>query len=397
MSTTAKPENTAKETKPVKKKQPTKIGQTFQFLNFFLSLAIIVALGVVGFSGWQKLKQQDSLIHAQQQKLEQALAAQQKTSNLVSEQIAASSRNQTNELNTLKETLAAFLKQNKHARRDWLITEAEYLVKLANHRLILAHDIPTSILALQAADSRLQEVGNPKFIPLRKAIALNIQQLNAVPKIDIVGISAQLDALQLQTESLPFKTPDPQTIKQRNSEASTLSKINSWQQLPAAIWQDLLKLFRIQKHNEAIKPLLMPEQRFFLIQNLKLQLEQARIALLNNQPVIFKDRLEQTQSWITNYFDKQHAITIAVVDSLKKLSTTNITLTLPDISESLTSLQLLQEKNIPTKTKQKTRKKISPRIKIKPLPKNKALEEHIQPAPQKKLDSRKSEEPATKI
>lgn len=384
MNPADKQANTTKETKQIKKKKRFKSASTFQVFNFFLSLGILAALGLAGFTVWQKLEAQDAVIQTQQQTLETILAAQQQVSKTVGKQLTANNLSQANELGILKETIAAFLKRNKHSRRDWLTAEAEYLVKLANHRLILAHDAETGILALQAADNRLREVGNPKFIPLRKAIAINIQQLNATPKVDIVGISVKLNALQQQTAALPLITPDPRTIKQRNSEASSVSTIDNWRQLPSAIWQDLLKLFRIQKHNDVIKPLLIPEQRFFLIQNLKLQLEQARLALLNNQPVLFKNRLKQAQDWVAKYFDNQHMLTKTFNISLTKLAATNITLTLPDISASLTSLQLLQDSNARSTTKKKTPVKTDKKFTSN---KNPATKQPTKKAPQKPADS----------
>ena len=342
---TPRAETASADSKTVKKNKIGKTGIAFPIFNLALSLIIIGVVGFFGYKGWLQLEQQKNTAQTQQQQLQQLLKQQRQVSQQVEAQLQQNSLTQNNELNTIKETIAAFLKQNQHTRRDWLIAEAEYLIKLANHRLVLAHDVSTSIQALQAADSRLLEVGNPKFIPLRKALAIDIQKLNAVPKFDIVGISLKLNALQLQVESLPLATPDPKTNELRSKTESNISKADNWQQLPRAIWQDLLSLVDIQYHNEAIKPLLLPEQQFFLIQNLKLQLEQARLALLKDHPVIYKDRIKQAQKWISDYFDKKQTITQTVNQTLDELAATNITQELPDISNSLTNLQILHPNN----------------------------------------------------
>lgn len=333
------------DTKTVKKSKAGKLGFAFPIFNLALSLIIIGVVGFFGYKGWLQLQQQNNTAQTQQQQLKQLLQQQRQVSQQVEVQLQQNSLTQNKKLNTIKETISAFLKQNQHTRRDWLIAEAEYLIKLANHRLVLAHDVSTSIQALRAADNRLLEVGNPKFIPLRKALAIDIQKLNTVPKFDIVGISLKLNALQLQIESLPLATPDPKTNEQRSKTESNISKADNWQQLPRAIWQDLLNLVDIQYHNEAIKPLLLPEQQFFLVQNLKLQLEQARLALLKDHPVIYKDRIKQAQKWISDYFDKKQIITQTVNQTLDELAATNITQELPDISNSLTNLQILHPNN----------------------------------------------------
>jgi len=338
----AKPAKTAKS--PKKPKQ-ARGGYAFSIFNLLLSIVIICSIGFLGYKGWLLIEEQKNLTQNQQQQLVKVLATQDQVSSEVQKQLQQNTLAQNTELTTLKETISAFLKQSQHTRRDWLIAEAEYLIKLANHRLVLARDVATGIQALQAADDRLLEVGDPKFIPLRKALAIDIQKLNTVPILDLVGISLKLNALQQQVETLPLITPDPKTIQQRNNTQSNVAKANSWQQLPNAIWQDLLKLVHIQHHDETIKPLLLPEQRFFLLQNLKLQLEQARLALLNDHPIIYKDRIQQAQHWIGLYFDKQKATTQTVDAALTKLAETNITQDLPDISDSLSNLQLLHTDN----------------------------------------------------
>ncbi|VAW92693.1 hypothetical protein MNBD_GAMMA23-2492 [hydrothermal vent metagenome] len=366
-----KQDETKKEAPPHKVKKRKKPGFSFLNLNLLLSIAIIVAVSFISYIGWKKNNQQQSIITAQQQQLEQIRQQQAQVDEQVQKQLQQNTVTQNQELNTLKETITAFLKQNQYSRRDWLIAEAEYLIKLANHRLVLVRDVTTSINALRAADDRLREVGNPRFIPLRQALAVDIQQLNSVPVVDIVGLSLKLNAIQKQIEALPLKTPDPKTIEQKNQQTTQLSQVDGWKNIPAAIWQDLLKLFQVQRHNERVQPLLSPEHRFFLVQNVKLQLEQARLALLNNQPVIYKDRIQQAQQWIKRYFDNQHSLSQSVNKHLTELAQAKLNIKLPDISSSLIKLQLISSgNNQPEKPKSKIKKP----TKKKKVKKNKLIE-----------------------
>ena len=52
----------------------------------------------------------------------------------------------------LDDALQTLLKSRSHLRNDWLLTEAEDLLKLANHRLLLERDVATAIVALQSAE-----------------------------------------------------------------------------------------------------------------------------------------------------------------------------------------------------------------------------------------------------
>jgi len=372
-----KTKNHKKEVAKHKASTTKKNNTSFLNINSLVSLFIIIALGFISYIGWKKITQQNTLLNSQQQQLEQLLSQQSQVTDQVKNQLQQNNLAQQQEFSTLKETLTAFLKQNQHSRRDWLVAEAEYLIKLANHLLVLAHDVPTSIYALRAADERLRDVGNPKFIPLRQALAIDIQKLESLPRVDIVGLSLTLNAIQKQLEALPLKTPDPKTIEQKNQHASELTQAESWQQIPLAIWKDLLKLFKVQTHTELPQPLLAPEHRFFLVQNLKLQLEQARLALLKNQPIIYKDRVQQAQQWINRYFEAEHPLSKSINENLIQLAQIKLNVNLPEIFGSLNKLQLINSSNKKLLLKNKPSKGIKKRTSKKRSVKNKPAKKVI--------------------
>jgi len=352
------PKNTPDKSKPAKSEhaKPKSVSglAILSGVHFVITLILAAVVGWFVYNGKLKLDSQQQSISQQQQQVSSIKTIQDQVARQVEQQLQANTLQQNTELTSLKETIAAFLKQNQHTRRDWLIAESEYLVKLANHRLILANDLTTAIQALQAADNRLREVGNPRLIPLREALTGDIEKLKSLPDIDYVGISLKLNALEKQVDSLPLGIPDPKTASIQKAEKQSAKKVDGWQQLPGAIWNDLMNLFRIRHHDAAIQPLLSPEQRFYLTQNLKLQIEQARLALLNNHPQIFKDRLTQAQKWINQYFDNKHDLTRSVSQSIKQLAQTNITVKLPDISQSLKKLRLLNPSLKTTNAKSNT-------------------------------------------
>lgn len=327
------------EDKVEKKSRHTKKSPSLS--RWLLSSVILTILAGTIAYGWQLYSHLQSQLSAQAAQLQAVQDAQ----SMIDGKLRARLKQQTQQLAVLTESLNTFINNNRHVRHDWLLAEAEYLIKLANHRLLLVRDVKTAIQALKAADDRLREVGNPALIPLRKSLATDIQALNNVPYVDQVGLSLTLNTLSSQVDRLPLKTPDPQTIKQRNNAPSKASQVTSWKELPAAVWQDFLSLFKIKKYNEPLQALLSPEQRFFLQQNLKLQFEQARLALLNNEAKIYQDRLAQSKQWLLQYFDTKHTSTQSVLNTLDTLAQQNISPELPDISISLQDLHLLQSGN----------------------------------------------------
>ncbi len=242
----------------------------------------------------------------------------------------------------LSESLSNLLKTRRHLRNDWLLAEADYLLRLANHRLLLARDAGSALAAMQAADERLHEMADPAVIPLRKVLAGDINRLKAAPTPDIAGLSARLSALAHSVDSLPLLAEYVDSKVDAQDKPKN-AQVEDWKQLPDAIWSDIKKLLVIRERHGRVVPLLSPEQHFFLRQNLKLKLEQARLALLNAEPAIYQERLQTAADWVQDFFKADDPATEAMLKELGQLRAENIKPALPDISASYRALQDLQE------------------------------------------------------
>jgi len=230
--------------------------------------------------------------------------------------------------------------RDKHLRKDWLVLEAEYLIQLANYRLLFERDINTAMVALHAADVRLKDAGDPALIKVRKEIANSVQALKQIEQVDHAGLSLTLTSLNGEIAKLPLNTPDPiAKAKDANTELNETKKVESWTELPAAMWRDIKSLIVIRDHEQPVGPLLSPEQRFFLVENLRLQLEQARLAMLSGQAAVYRERISTATEWVGQHFDKEAAVTKAVLDTLKQLQAASIAPALPDISAAYHELE----------------------------------------------------------
>ena len=302
----------------------------------------IVAIASCGgfYLLWQKLQQNSIKLQIASQKTDQKIA------NVNQQQLEFSKKNalQIKEIQTDQENLlhnlTNLIQNNKQLRKDWLMAEAEYLIQLANYRLLLEKDVTTAAVALKAADTRLAEMADPAIFKIREILAKDLQTLNNIPKIDLAGLSVTISAMSKNISNLPLNTPDPKTYK-TNQEQKTqaTAKVESLKDLPAAIWQDFKSLIVIRHHQKAIEPLLAPGQHFFLVQNLALLLEQARLALLNGDNVIYQERLQTSATWIKQYFDNEHNITRNMLAKITELQKYDIDPTLPDISSTYSIIQ----------------------------------------------------------
>jgi len=324
------------EKKTVHKKAANSTTAGFSILIFFIAIAIFGTLYLL----WEN--QQKTAIKGQitTQRIDQEIATLQE------QQLALTAENEEQIKNihsfqeNLRHNLTNLIRNKQHLRNDWLMAEAEYLIQLANHRLLLEKDITTAAVALKAADTRLAEVADPALLHIRKILANDLQTLNSIPTVDLAGLSVTLSALSNNIPNLPLRTPDPKTHKLNQAEITPASSdVKGIKDLPAAIWKDIKSLIVIRNHEKPLQPLLAPNQHFFLIQNLALLLEQSRLALLHGHNEIYQERLATAEKWINQYFDTEHNVTRNMLASINELQKFDIDPALPDISSTFSAIK----------------------------------------------------------
>ncbi len=229
------------------------------------------------------------------------------------------------------ETLYNDLSSN---RDDTALTEVEHLLMIAIQQLQLSANLKTALAALQSADDRLDRMKRANLEPLRKAIGRNIEQLRAAPDVDLSSLSYDLDRMIEGVNGLPLVyQPTRATKTAITTPKNTDSPI--WQRLTQEIWQEVRQLIRVEDTGKPVIPLLPPEQEYFLRENLKLHLLNARLALLTRDETAFRQELRQIEQWSGRYFDTPRAETQAWLNMLKKLAASPLRVELPDLTPSL--------------------------------------------------------------
>ncbi len=228
-------------------------------------------------------------------------------------------------------------------RQDWLLAEAEYLMRMANQRLQLERDWSGALSMLQAADNVLVETRNPAYSKVRAQLAKEMLALRAAPALDYTGAVLRLQALQEAIPQLPWvperMLPEAQTgVSEEPEAASDLSWYEGlWQRLSQA----LVGMVRIRDREVPVQGPLSPDQQYYLQQNMHLMLEQAQIALLRQQADLYQHSLKRVADWLNEYLMMADDQARAVQASLQELQQWNVAPAIPDISNSL---QLLQKK-----------------------------------------------------
>jgi len=227
---------------------------------------------------------------------------------------------------------------------EWLLAEVEYLLRLANQRVLMEKTADGALTLLKSADKILSETDDVTIYEVRKALATDIAALEAVPQVDTEGVFLKLGAMNDQVEKLRLiplaeKRELPDLLK----EITPDSVSESWASGMKANWNSAMdklgSLVVIQQRDGKIEPLLSPKETFYLKQNLHLMLEQAQMALLQREQGAYDNSLIKAQAWAAEYFDKKDAATQALVRGLEDLKPVQVSPEVPDISGSLRELK----------------------------------------------------------
>lgn len=233
--------------------------------------------------------------------------------------------------------LEALYQELSKNRDEWVLAEIEQILMIASQQLQLGGNVKAALIALQAADSRLQRVDKPQFTGLRKVINQDIQRLQALPSVDVTGNSLRLDGLIAAVDGLPLAAG--QEVPAEKPAARPQAEGNVWSRLGREIWQDMRQLVRIQNMEKPEAPLLAPSQAYFLRENLKLRLLSARLALLSRDEASYRTDLAAVQAMLARYFDGKSTAVQGVQATLRQLASSPVSIEMPDISASLNAVR----------------------------------------------------------
>jgi len=223
-------------------------------------------------------------------------------------------------------------------RDEWQLAEIEQVLAIASQQLQLAGNVRAALLALQLAEARLARADRPQFVPVRRALARDIERLRATPAVDLPAMSVRLDSLVAAVDSLPLAF-DERIERTPVKEAPAGTQGGALARLGAEIWNELKQLVVIRRVGGAEPPLLAPSQAYFLRENLRLRLLNARLSLLARDEAGYREDLRASQAWIQRYFDARSRQCVDALAQIKQLSATSITFEIPSISDSLEAVR----------------------------------------------------------
>ncbi|MCK5431794.1 MAG: uroporphyrinogen-III C-methyltransferase [Gammaproteobacteria bacterium] len=315
-----------------------KSGQSRAFS--FILLILICGLAAGGYTLWDELQQTKS-------ELAEVANSGQTQTGLMAGNLAVMDdaiRQLEGKQIEQSDALASLYQDKRGSNEDWAIAEVEYLLIIAMQRLLLEEDVTTALAAMEAADLRLKNMGNPGLLPVRQQLAADMNQLRSVNLADTVGMAIYLADMVDLSADLPLKSGVIVATKDQSSADANPSDDEPvvdplWKRIPKILWHEIKSLVVIKRSGEVKQALLLPGEEYFLYQNLRLELESARQAVLRSDSQNLRSSIDLVLPWIRKYFDTSDSAVINVMETLDKMRSVELKPELPDISSSLESLR----------------------------------------------------------
>ena len=289
-----------------------------------LTLATLLALGGLASSAllWQKLN------HIQEQ-----LARQSADSGALANQAQATAREaqdlardaaarltvaetRLGEVALQRTQLEELMQSLSRSRDENLVVDIESALRLAQQQAELAGNLQPLVVALKSAQQRIERAAQPRLAPLQRAIERVLEVLARTHVTDTAGLLARLDELVRLVDDLPTLNAVAQAATMRRpgsadapapAAAAPAEPPPWWQPALQRAWEALRDeargLLRISRIDQPDALLLAPDQAFFLRENLKLKLLNARLAVLARQTEAARSDLGNATAALNKYFD----------------------------------------------------------------------------------------------
>lgn len=267
------------------------------------------------------------------------------------------------EVSLQRSQLEELIQSLSRSRDENLVVDVESALRLAQQQAQLTGSAEPLLAALKSADQRLTRAAQPRLNPLQRAIARDMDKIKGASVTDVPALMLKLDELAGLADDLPVANamiasntpPAASAASQARSAAKLgplagvapvaensllrLQDLQSWSERAlGSVWAEARQLLRVSRIEQPEAALLAPEQTFFLRENLKLRLLNARLALLSRQTDQARSDLARASVWLGKYFEPTSRRTQIAVQLLDQVLSQLKTSELPRLDETMTAL-----------------------------------------------------------
>ena len=271
-----------------------------------------------------QLQQEMTQIQGDQVQVAEIASAVKSTSDNVSEQLGVL-------VTDLAETRTRLELLEGNRAQEYLLAEVEYLLRIAIQRIQAGRDVATGLSLMLSADQTLSAADDAELFPIRRALATDIAALRALPAIDRDGLYLELAAAADRIDRLSMSP-----IELAQAPAGKVAEGDQ------GLMQTLSSFVTVRQRANPIDPLPTPTEAVYARQNLRLMLEQAQLALLDENSVTWQSTLERAQAWADRYFldDSEQQ---SLMTTLARLQGLPVAQDIPRVGAALAELKALQK------------------------------------------------------
>lgn len=344
-------------------KSGTKPARSKKSGSGFLALVILILplLAGIAWLVWQQMQIQQTLATTTQQnlQLQQSLASQSAEIEALrqrpeptpvpdnSAELVQLREALNTEIRRLQQQLVAV--QNRPGPTatpdfSWKIFEAEYLINMAAQKLRLERDVGSAVSLLERADVALVAANHAGAFTVREALADDLAQLRSIEAFDVQGVYLRIESLITNVGQLDLLGSMREEFESRVADNS----VPVSEAAAAPGWLDstldfLGDVFVWREWEERPDAILAPGQETLIKLNLRLLLEQAGLALLQQDTQLFRNNLTQTSEWLRRYAVLDSSTGRGINAELNALLALEINPPLPGLTASLSGIRELAE------------------------------------------------------
>jgi uroporphyrin-3 C-methyltransferase len=251
--------------------------------------------------------------------------------------------NKLGEVALQRTQLEELMQSLSRSRDENLIVDIESALRLAQQQSQLTLSPEPLLAALRAADQRLARASQPRLARVRAAVARDIDRIKTAGVTDVPALLIRMDELARSIDELPVANavgasgaaaaPAPQPVA-----AATPASFAWWERSLSAVLEEARGLVRVSRIDRPEAALVAPEQAFFLRENIKLKLLNARLSLLARQSDLARADMASAAAATARYFDPASRKTQVALGLLQQMQGQMRSVDLPRIDETLALL-----------------------------------------------------------
>ncbi len=255
--------------------------------------------------------------------------------------------------------LEELIQQLSRSRDENVLADVEQAIRVAVQQTSITGSAEPLISAMRQGEERLARINQPRVERVRRALARDIDRVKAVALTDIASLAIKLDEAVRMVDDLPLLSqPERRAAAAPAAPASTAAAAKpasggratewmnraaeGWSQASGRVWDEVRSLVRVTRISNPEAMLVSPEQAWFMRENLKLRLMNARLALMSRQFDTVQADLRDVQGTLDRYFDRSSRRVVASSDLVRQVVSQARQLSVPRPDETLAAIAAAQ-------------------------------------------------------